>query len=207
MRGIEGAGTTGGSSMNAAAIKFRRHPAAFLAALVATILLVTGEPARADSGFYVGGSIGSAFVEADDTAGGADFDEDDFAWKVFGGFNIDAFVIDLAIEGGYVDFGSPSDTAFGVERSVDVTGWDVFGLAGIELGPVGVFAKVGAISWDVDASVDGVRIGSDSGTDPAYGVGVRFSVWSAELRAEYEYFDVDAADDLSMASIGVAWTF
>ena len=81
------------------------------------------------------------------------------------------------------------------------------GLAGLELGPIGVFAKAGFIAWDADLSLDGVNQGDESGTDPAYGVGVRFSLWSAEVRAEYEYFDVGDIDDLTMVSVGVAWTF
>jgi outer membrane immunogenic protein len=110
------------------------------------------------------------------------------------------------VEGGYVDFGSPSETLLGSKVGLDVTGWDVFGLAGIELGPIGLFAKAGMISWDAEASVDGVKVASDSGTDPAYGVGVRFSLWSTEFHAEYEYFDVDTIDHASMLSVGVAWT-
>jgi hypothetical protein len=178
-----------------------------LSLLLAAALLATAGSAQADSGFYIGGSVGSAMLEADDVDADFDFDGDDFAAKVFLGFNIDAFVIDLAVEGGYVDFGNPSDTVLGSEVEFDVTGWDLFALAGVELGPVGVFAKAGMISWDADASIDGTRLGSDSGTDPAYGVGARFSLWSAEIRAEYEYFDVDSTDDLSMVSVGVAWTF
>jgi hypothetical protein len=178
-----------------------------LALLLAAPLLVTAGSAQADSGFYIGGSVGSALVESDNFDGDFDFDGDDFAAKIFAGYNIDAFVIDLAVEGGYVDFGTPSDTVLGSEVEFDVTGWDLFALAGVELGPVGVFAKAGMISWDADASLDGTRLASDSGTDPAYGVGARFSLWSAEIRAEYEYFDVDSTDDLSMVSVGVAWTF
>jgi outer membrane immunogenic protein len=180
-----------------------------LALLAAIALLATAGPARADSGFYVGAGIGTAVFEAKaaDSEFDLDLDEDDFAKKVFVGYNIDAFVIDLAVEGGYVDFGNPTETVLGSEVGIDVTGWDVFGLAGIGLGPVGLFAKAGVISWDGDATVNGVRVASDSGTDPAYGLGVRFRLWSAEVRAEYEYFDVDAIEHLSMLSVSVAWTF
>ena len=174
--------------------------------LAAALLAATGS-AQADSGFYIGGSVGSAMLESKDSEADFDFDGDDFAAKVFLGYNIDAFVIDLAVEGGYVDFGNPSDTVLASEVEFDVTGWDLFALAGVELGPVGVFAKAGMISWDADASIAGTRLGSDSGPDPAYGVGARFSLWSAEIRAEYEYFDVDSTDDLSMVSVGAAWTF
>lgn len=184
------------------------------ASIPAIVLLVPGLfavslPTYADSGFYVGGSVGRSFLEGDiqdPDSGSIDFDDGASAWKGFAGFNIDAFVIDLAIEGGYVDFGAPSDRVAGNDVEFDLTGWDLFGLAGLELGPVGVFAKAGVIDWSADLSLNGTRLGSDSGTDPAYGVGARFSLFSAEVRAEYEYFDVEDTD-VSLVSVGVVWTF
>jgi hypothetical protein len=32
-------------------------------------------------------------------------------------------------------------------------------------------------------------------------------VWSQSIRAEYEMFDIDAADTVDMISLGVTWTF
>jgi outer membrane immunogenic protein len=175
---------------------------------VAALLLAVSVPAHADSGFYVGASIGRSTLDTDvsDDAGSLDFDDGDTAWKGFVGFNIDAFVIDLAIEGGYVDFGQPAEQVAGNDLEFDLTGWDVFGLAGVELGPIGVFAKAGFIDWSADASLNGARVASDSGTDPAYGIGVRFSLFSAEVRGEYEYFDVEDVD-ASLLSVGIVWTF
>jgi hypothetical protein len=37
-------------------------------------------------------------------------------------------------------------------------------------------------------------------------VGARFSLFSVEVRAGYEYFDVEGID-VSLASVGVVWTF
>jgi len=192
-------------TVNTARIR-RAFPAVALL-LIAT--LATAAPARGDSGFYVGGSIGRSLVDAaitDPGTGSLDFDDGDSAWKAFGGFNIDAFVIDLAIEGGYVEFGQPTDRVAGNDVEFELTGWDVFGLAGVELGPVGVFAKAGFIDWSAEAIVNGTRVASDSGTDPAYGIGMRFSLFSAEIRGEYEYFDVEDTD-VSLVSVGVVWTF
>jgi outer membrane immunogenic protein len=193
-----------------ATIEPTRRPAAPVAALlVAALVAGPAATAYADSGFYIGGSVGRSLLEADisdSDAGSLDFDDGDTAWKGFVGFNIDAFVIDLAIEGGYVDFGQPTDRLAGTDVEIDLTGWDVFGLAGVELGPVGVFAKAGFIDWSADASLNGARVASDSGTDPAYGIGVRFSLFSTEVRGEYEYFDLDGTD-ASLLSLGVAWTF
>lgn len=52
-----------------------------------------------------------------------------------------------------------------------------------------------------DAQAEAAR-----GTDAAYGVGARFSLFSAEVRAEYEYFDVEDID-VSLVSVGVVWSF
>ncbi|MFW5816358.1 MAG: outer membrane beta-barrel protein [Wenzhouxiangella sp.] len=182
--------------------------------LAASAVLVAGlfcasAPALADSGFYLGGSVGRSLVDADIAGPGAapmGFDDGDAAWKAFAGLNIDAFVFDFAVEGGYVDFGRPAERIAGNEVEVGLTGWDFFGLAGLELGPIGVFAKAGLIGWSADAAVNGSRIYDDSGTDPAYGIGVRFSLFSTELRGEYEYFDLDGVD-VSLLSLGAVWTF
>jgi hypothetical protein len=194
---------------NTAMIKLTHRSRVSAAALLIGTLFIAPVPSYADSGFYLGGSLGRSFLESDipDAGEGSlEFDDGASAWKGFAGFNIDAFVIDLAIEGGYVDFGAPSDRVAGNDVEFDLTGWDVFGLAGVELGPVGVFAKAGFIDWSADLSLNGSRIGSDSGTDPAYGIGARFSLFSAEVRAEYEYFDVEETD-VSLVSVGVVWTF
>lgn len=179
---------------------------------VLSVLLIALWPAvaaNADSGFYVGGSVGTAATELD--VEDVEFDEDDFAWKGFGGFNFDLAVVDLAVEGGYVNFGSPGANVSGLDIDIDLDALTGFGLVGIELGPIGVFAKAGLVSWDAEATIDGIGSNDDSGTDPAYGVGARFSIGSVELRAEYELFDIDVdgaeSSDLSMLSAGLVWTF
>ena len=48
---------------------------------------------------------------------------------------------------------------------------------------------------------------SDSGSDPAYGAGLRFSLGSMEIRGEYELFDIDGSDDVYLLSAGLVWTF
>jgi hypothetical protein len=181
-----------------------------LATLALLIGLAPLTVAQADSGFYVGGSIGSASIDVsvpDSDIGAFDFDESDTGYKVFLGYNIDLAVFDLAIEGGYVDLGAPSGNVLGMPVGLDITGLDAFLLAGFELGPIGIFGKAGVITWDVDAKIDRMNAGGDDGTDPAYGVGLRFSIASFEIRAEYEIFDLESTKDVHMASIGFAVTF
>lgn len=177
------------------------------AILLVAALLLSAE-SRADGGFFVGGSVGSAGYEIDvnDPNIPVNFDEDDFAWKAFLGYNFDLTVLNLAIEGGYVDLGGPSATLQGSAFAVDATGLDAFVLLGFDLGPVGLFAKAGAISWDAEVSVDGIDT-SDDGTDPAYGIGAKIGLGSFALRVEYELFDIDDTEDVSMISAGLVWTF
>jgi len=71
------------------------------------------------------------------------FDDDDIGFKIFGGYNFGFIpLLDLAVEGSYVDFGQASSSGI-INQEVDVSGWDVFGLAALNLGSIGVFGKVG----------------------------------------------------------------
>lgn len=153
--------------------------------------------AGADSGFYIGGSAGDASVES------GQFDESDSAFKLIGGFNFGIIpLVDVAVEASYVDFGKPSRN----NSSIEVTGLDAFGLAGLSFGPFGVFAKAGMISWDADTTA-GTTSGSDSGTDPAYGLGARFALGPVSVRAEYELFDLKDDVDIELLSVGATYTF
>jgi hypothetical protein len=177
-------------------------------ACLAFLLALAPAAAIADSGFYLGGSAGMATVDVDFTADDENFgfDEDDFAWKLFGGYVWDLPLIDLGVEAGYVDFGKPSASYEPGNIVADGSGVNLWGVAGFDLGPFGVFGKVGAIAWDFD----GIALDepfSDDGTDPAYGIGAKFMLWSLEARIEYEYFDVDGADRVDLLSAGLVWVF
>ena len=185
---------------------FRRGVAA---AALSAALLVSG-PAMADSGFYLGGSVGNTALEVnfDDELGGVvPFDESDFSWKLYGGYNFDLPVLNLGVEGGYRSLGGPSATIAAETYGIDITAWDVFGVAGFELGPVTVFGKLGMVAWDAEVSIAGIDQGSEDDQDAAYGVGASFNLGSFQLRAEYEMFDVSDVEDLYMLSAGFVYTF
>jgi hypothetical protein len=172
------------------------------AILATTLLLASGGAAvAADNGFYLGGSVGNANVEIENLGGlsGADFKGDDTAYKLIVGIR----PLDwLAVEGSYVNFGEAEDTVLGVPLKAEGDGISAFVVGFLPIGPVDLFAKGGLISWDTKVSgFDG------DGTDLAYGVGAQFRVWSIGIRAEYEIFDVDDVEDLSMVSIGATFTF
>ena len=177
------------------------------AALGVLAAMLMGPVAYADSGFYIGGSVGNAAMSvADIDFGGSDFDDSDTAWKGFVGYIFDMPVVDFGIEAGYVDFGAPSDTVLGTEYDLDVNGLSAFGLVGLDFGLFGVFAKAGVVSWDADFAIDNVNLGSEDGSDAAYGIGFRLNFSSIEVRGEFEVFDIEDAD-VDMVSVGVLWRF
>lgn len=185
----------------------RRGPRSVAAAALVSFIVFA--PAESEAGGYIGGSIGQSYIELDagTPAVPANFDEEDFGWKLMAGYNFDFAVITLGVEADYVDFGAPSGDVLGSQIEVDTNGFAGFGTAGFDLGPVGVFAKLGVISWDASFSVDGFDAGSDDGTDPAYGVGVKFGLASVEIRGEYEIYDIEDSDDVAMLSVGLVWRF
>ena len=166
--------------------------------------------AGSDSGFYLGGGVGSGTLNADVPTGGAtnpEFSGNATAYKAFAGYNFGAVpFLDLAIEGGYVNRGEPGDVVELLPITASIDGVSAFGVAGVNLGPVGLFAKAGVINWDAEIVVDGLAE-SDSGSDTAYGVGAKMQFGSLAVRLEAERFDIKDINDLYMVSLGLVWTF
>jgi hypothetical protein len=162
---------------------------------VLAALAVLASPAWAapdGSGFYVGAGIGAS----DLSSGG--FSGNDFAFKVFGGYDFMKYV---GVEAAYMDGGSPSDHGVGV----DVSGWDLAVRGILPLGDRGeVFAKVGWVWWDLKA--DG--FGSDSGNDLMYGVGGGFRFTDQfGMRAEWERMDIEHTDSADLWTVSGYWKF
>lgn len=184
----------------------RRLPLSATAALLVSFVALA--PAESEAGGFIGGSVGQASVEvnAGTPVVPETFDENDFGFKVFAGYEFD-LPVNLGVEVGYVDFGAPSGDVAGTQFEVEANGFAGFGTLGFDLGPVGIYGKYGLISWDASISIDGVDMGSDDGSDPAYGVGLKFGVGSLEVRGEYEIYDIEDSEDVAMLSVGLVWRF
>jgi len=167
--------------------------------LIASLLLAALPAGAVDNGIYLGGSVGLSSVQDD----GINYDADATGFKLIAGWR---FLDWLSVEGNYVDFGSSNDRVLGERVETKVDGVSVSALGFLPIGPVDLYARVGAINWDGEVTSPTLGRGSDDGTDLTYGVGAQFRVWSLSIRAEYEIFDVDNVD-LDMISVGVTWTF
>jgi hypothetical protein len=170
-------------------------------AILATALLTMSSTAAfaADNGIYLGASIGNANVDIEQA--GVQFDGDDTGFKFIAGLRpLDWF----AVEASYVNFGEPEQGIL----AADLDGISAFGVFFVPVGPVDLFAKGGLVTFDSSIKIDGIGdIRQDDGTDLAYGVGAALRFLSLSVRAEYEIFDIDDAEDVNMLSIGVVYTF
>ncbi|WP_185230348.1 porin family protein [Teredinibacter franksiae] len=164
--------------------------------------------AGSDSGIYVGGSLGTAKQSMTFELVKGEIDESDMGYKFFAGYNFGLFpLVDLAVEASYIDFGSVSSNVINQEFDVETSAWNVYGVAGINLGLVGLFGKVGTVAWESDVTFD--TLDQDralDGTDMAYGIGAKIQLDSFAVRAEYEYFDFEDIDT-NMFSVGASITF
>ena len=177
-----------------------------IACAAALMALASFSSHAVDNGIYLGAGVGQSGVEFDDDFEGTnlDFDASATSYKVIAGWR---FIDWLSVELNYVDLGTADDRVQGQKIETDIDGVSLSALGFLPLGPVDLFARVGAIDWSADLSVPGIGSGSDDGTDLTYGVGAQFRVWSLSLRAEYEVFDISDADTVDMISASVTWTF
>lgn len=168
----------------------------------AIYILLSCQVAEAkDEGFYLGGSLGLSTVQqngADPEWGYFELDDSDYAYKIFGGYQMSPI---FAFEGSYRNLGKPSSN----NVKTELKGLDAFALAGFPLGPVRIFGKLGGIYWDADTRIDGEKAGGRDGFDFGAGAGVEFELGSLGLRGEVEYFDV--LSDTWMYSVGATFTF
>lgn len=178
-----------------------------LFAILITSVLFSAFPAHA-AGLYLGGGIGGSNIEdGAGNPGGISFDESDTAWKAFVGYRFDIMpIVSVSAEGGYRDLGRPDGSVGGVPVKYDLDGFDYAALAGIGIGPVEVFGRIGGMQYDLKKTIAGVSREFD-GHAPVYGVGARMSLFGIGVRAEYEMIDIDELDDVRMISVSALYTF
>jgi OmpA-OmpF porin, OOP family len=174
----------------------------FMHVCVVTGLLACGAARADDSGFYVGAGFGEASQDF------GEFDDSDKAFKLFGGWSFNKY---FAVEGGYIDAGTMSDTIG--QLGVDISS-DGFFVEGLAKWPIGryfaPYAKFGYVFYD---STQKLTLGpmsaseSESDSDFIFGGGFEFNLTeNFRLRAEYEEVNLpDSAFDI--ISLAATWQF
>jgi len=160
--------------------------------LLFTVLVLASAGARAD--FYVGGGIYGTSVDE------VGLEDSDVAPAVFVGWRPIELV---GVELGYYDFGKFEDSS--TNTAVDASAVTLAGLLSMELGPVGVYAKLGLA--DPSFKVNQVGSNLDDGTNPFGGVGLTVDLLDKlYLYGEYLHFDNDDAP-IDVYGAGLRYSF
>ncbi len=200
------------------------------AALSAIALIACGTAYAESSKWYAGigagqsdWDISSSDVNKELAAAGitgtSSVDETDTAWKIFAGYQHNKY---LGVELGYVDLGeididatTTAPTASTVNVNAEADGFTLSAIGTIPIGDkFGLFGRVGAFYWDVEAKAAAVVSGAvatasadDDGTDIFYGVGAKYDFTkNLGVRVEWERFDIDG-DDVDLVSGSLLYSF
>jgi Outer membrane protein beta-barrel domain len=179
-------------------------------AILGGIALVAGlggaRPAAAQ-GFYLGGSLSHAAINA------TVVDDSRNSYKFFLGYEFPVF---LGVEAGWVNFGKFDGVITSAGGSTRV-GYDAKTATAALTGrvPIGslvtLYGKAGYLYWSTDVSLTGTvtdphfEAGTDHGHDPFYGAGVRFNFGTLSVLAEWEKYKLRDVD-INAVSAGVRVT-
>jgi OOP family OmpA-OmpF porin len=149
------------------------------------VLVPISTAQAAQPGAYVGMGFGTAHDDI--------LDEDDSAFKFYGGVNLSHHI---GLELGYVDLGSYINGAL----TQDGISYELIGYIPLSSN-VDLYGRAGFFSWEVANA-----FASNTGTDATFGFGIQAQLQHhISLRGEYQTFlDVDGGDvDLYSASINL----
>ena len=155
-----------------------------------------------DSGYYIGAGIGQSRQKF------TDFDGKDTSFKLYGGWSFNKY---FAVEAGYINGGTQSDSFEGVNLDISNEGLFVEGLAKWPLGSVvAPYAKFGYVFYESTAKLSSGSQSvseTESDSDFIYGGGLEFKLGdNVRLRAEYEEVNLPdtAFDNYTLA---ISWKF
>lgn len=162
-----------------------------------------------ERGAYVGAGVGQFNIELRDVGtAGEDFDQDDTAFRVFGGWR---FSPNFALELAYADLGNPSENISGVNLDVEVTGFAPYIVFTAPVGVLEFYTKLGYFFYDfeVTGSAGGFSTsGSGSDEDFVYTLGLGAVLLDQlNIRFEYETLEVSDSDDATAFWLSGAWRF
>ena len=144
-----------------------------------------------DSQFYAGAGYGAYRFKENSLK------QDDSLWKAYAGSSINST---FGVELSFVDFARATSQG----STFDADGYGAALVLQLPFPIVTAYAKGGVYFWDAESNFAGVSA-SDSGDDPFYGAGVKFSLAPhVALRVEYERYKIsDVKLDTANAAVQV----
>ena len=190
-----------------------------IASAVAALAVAAAAPAAyaqdENAGWYLGGGVGQFNAQIDDVddvdATVDEWDNDDTAYKLFGGYRLNNF---LAFELDYINLGEPSGSVVpGVNLDAAVDGFAPYVVGTIPLGNwFEVYGRLGYFFYDatlgVESEIDGRAEFDEESEDLVYGAGIGAKIGEKlNVRFEYERFDLQGVDDADALWLTAAWKF
>ncbi|HSG98377.1 MAG TPA: porin family protein [Woeseiaceae bacterium] len=175
-------------------------------AALAAVSLATPGLVLADSGLFIGGSVGSTTL--DESIDGTVFDDNATAFRLVTGYQFGDM---LGLEIGYQDFGELDETVDGpipVQASISADGWTAGATLDLPLGDrFSLFGRAGYFFWDADVVVDGLAVDVPGDENPYFGAGARLNLGSNfSLIGDWSRFELDDLDT-DVISIGFQYRF
>lgn len=159
-------------------------------------------------GWYLGGGIGDFSADINDVNDDVnlDFDIDEDATKILGGYRFNRF---LSVQGDYYDFGESSRAINLLNARSDAKGFAPSIVGTLPLGPVvELFARAGILFYDLEVDLDSSRVVDETDDDPVYAAGIGFTVGERfNIKAEYEVIDIERLDEPEALWLHAAWRF
>ena len=175
-----------------------------------SLLLLSTNLSAQEAGMYLGGSVGSSFLNhtLDDAIGGAStddltIDKNNFAYKIYAGYRANKF---LSFEGGYRNTGKAENKNNDYTLTSTTKGWDVESVGTLDLEILFVFAKAGAFFWNTENSFQ-EEIFEENKTGFLWGVGAGVKLGGISIRLEWESLGTTNPESLSMLTGGVTFGF
>ncbi len=174
---------------------------------VVSVIALLPAAAVAESGFYLGGSIGSASLTED--FDGFDVDADSTAYRFVAGWQFNEF---FSLEGGYHNFGKFEDSFDLAGEPVDLRlkadGFTLGGTLSLPLTrSLSLYGRGGAFFWDGDANINSITEARPEDTNPYYGAGAKVSLTERlDLVGDWTRYELDSTDS-DVISLGLTLRF
>jgi OOP family OmpA-OmpF porin len=178
-----------------------------LGLLLAMFLLPLSQQSLADSGWYVGGSLGKTYV--DENIDGIQFTADSTSFRLSGGYEFNDY---FGVEASYLDLGTFKDTVDVGGQMIPVSatahGYTLAATGRLSMSQrFAVKGRIGYYFSDGEATVDGITEDDPSENNPFVGVGLAFSpVETVRLSLDFDYMDGDEIQPL-VATLGFSIHF
>jgi OOP family OmpA-OmpF porin len=187
-----------------------------LAWIVVVVIALAAPASASETGFYLGAGFGVSSLDVRDFSpelADLRFKEENFGTKLFAGWRPFKY---FAVEAGYTDFGNVrqwegGNVGFFRETEIGVSMWDAYAVGLLPLSEkVDFFGKLGYASWDVSNRITSggeTENLSDSGTGPAFGLGLALRFKKLGARVEGDWLQIPDTSRVFLVSVSLTYIF